>query len=184
MEDGYDSVTADAAAARATVSPEAARAIFPAKDDLVLAALDAHWADLKQYLDQAFDRSAPPLDRLRRFFEGIYAFQDAQWSQLGCIVGCLLLRVGSATSRMGEKPRLRVAQRLGELHLYIEGALRDAQDQGLIRKGDVPTMAWTLIHYVEGVLGLARIQNDLYTLQGMMEHSLEFLGASPAAVRS
>lgn len=184
MEDGYDSVTADSAAARAKVSPDASRAIFPAKDDLVLAALDAHWTDLKGYLDQAFVRSAPPLDRLRRFFEGIYAFQHAQWSQLGCIVGCLLLRVGSATPRMGEKPRLRVAERLDELHVYIEGALKDAQDQGLIRRGDVPTMAWTLIHYVEGVLGLARIQNDLYTLQGMMEHSLEFLGARPAAVRS
>ncbi len=182
MEDGYDSVTTDAVSARAQVDAAAAKTLFPAKDDLVLAALDAHWADLKQYLDQAFVRTIPPLDRLRRFFEGIYAFQDAQWSQLGCIVGCLLLRVGSATSRMGDRPRLRVAQRLDELHVYIESALKDAQEQGLIRKGDVPTMGWTLIHYVEGVLGLARIQNDLYTLQGMMEHSLEFLGAKPAAI--
>ncbi len=85
---------------------------------------------------------------------------------------------------MGERPRLRVAQRLDELHVYIESALQDAQEQGLIRKGDIPTMGWTLIHYVEGVLGMARIQNDLYTLQGMMEHSLEFLGAKPAALPS
>jgi len=182
MEDGYDSVTTDAASLRAKVDAAAAKTLFPTKDDLVLAALDAHWADLKQYLDQAFVRTIPPLDRLRRFFEGIYAFQDAQWSQLGVIVGCLLLRVGSATSRMGERPRLRVAQRLDELHVYIESALKDAQEQGLIRKGDVPTMGWTLIHYVEGVLGMARIQNDLYTLQGMMEHSLEFLGAKPATI--
>jgi len=180
MEDGYDSVTAEAAAARAGLGAPEARTLFPSKDDLVLAALDAHWADLKPFLDQAFDASVPPLDRLRRFFEGIYAFQDAQWSKLGCIVGCLLLRVGSATSRMGERSRQRVLQRLNELHAYIEGALKDAQEQGLIRKGDIPTMGWTLIHYVEGVLGLARIQNDLHTFQGMMEHSLEFLGARSA----
>lgn len=184
MEDGYDSVTTHAASARAKVDVSAAKTLFPTKDDLVIAALDAHWADLKQYLDQAFVRTIPPLDRLRRFFEGIYAFQDAQWSQLGIIVGCLLLRVGSATSRMGERPRLRVAQRLDELHVYIESALKDAQEQGLIRAGDIPTMGWTLIHYVEGVLGMARIQNDLHTLQGMMEHSLEFLGAKPAQVQS
>jgi TetR/AcrR family transcriptional repressor of nem operon len=182
MEDGYDSVTTDAVAARAKVDASAAKTLFPTKDDLVIAALDAHWADLKQYLDQAFVRTIPPFDRLRRFFEGIYAFQDAQWSQLGVIVGCLLLRVGSATSRMGEWPRLRVAHRLDELHVYIESALKDAQEQGLIREGDIPTMGWTVIHYVEGVLGMARIQNDLYTLQGMMEHSLEFLGAKPAGV--
>ncbi len=184
MEDGYNSVTTAAASARAKVDDAAAKTLFPAKDDLVIAALDAHWADLKQYLDQAFVRTIPPLDRLRRFFEGIYAFQDAQWSQLGVIVGCLLLRVGSATSRMGDAPRKRVAQRLDELHGYIESALKDAQDQGLIRAGDIPTMGWTLIHYVEGVLGMARIQNDLHTLQGMMEHSLEVLGAKPASLPS
>jgi TetR/AcrR family transcriptional repressor of nem operon len=184
MEDGYDSVTAAAAAVRAKVSAAAAQTLFPTKDDLVLAALDAHWADLKRYLEEAFVPTLPPLDRLRRFFDGIYAFQDAQWSQLGCVVGCLLLRVGSATSRMGEKPRKRVAERLNELHVYIESALKDAQEQGLIRAGDIPTMGWTLIHYVEGVLGMARIQNDLHTLQGMMEHSLEFLGAKPAPLTS
>ena len=184
MEDGYDSVTTETASSRAKVGPAEARVLFPTKDDLVLAALDAHWADLKQYLDQAFDRTIPPLDRLRRFFEGVYAFQDAQWSQLGCVVGCLLLRVGSATSRMGDKPRRRVAERLDELHRYIESALKDAQDQGLIRAGDIPTMGWTLIHYVEGVLGLARIQNDLHTLHGMMEHSLEFLGAKPSPLQT
>ncbi|HZE96558.1 MAG TPA: TetR/AcrR family transcriptional regulator [Planctomycetota bacterium] len=183
MEDGYDSVTADAVAVRAGLPATTARVLFPDRDDLVIAALDAHWSDLKKYLDEAFNRSHPPLDRLRRFFDGIYAFQDAQWSQLGCVVGCLLLRVGSATSRMGERSRTRVAERLDELHRIIETTLQDAQTRGEIRAGDIPTMGWTLIHYVEGALGLARIQNDVHRLQGMMERSLEFLGAQPQPLR-
>ncbi|HLY07672.1 MAG TPA: TetR/AcrR family transcriptional regulator [Planctomycetota bacterium] len=184
MEDGYDAVTFDAAAGRAGIPSAAAPAIFPTRDDLVLAALDAHWAELRPFLDQAFDRALPPLDRLRRFFDGVYAFQDAQWSKLGCVVGCLLLRVGSATSRMGERPRRRVAERLEDLHRYVEGALKDAQEGGLIRSGDVRAMGWTLVHYVEGVLGMARIQNDLHTLHGMMEQSLEFLGARPSGLQT
>jgi len=184
MEDGYDSVTLESTAARASVPLASANSLFLTRDELVVAALDAHWADLKKYLDQAFDRSLPPLDRLRRFFEGIYAFQDAQWSSLGCVVGCLLLRVGSATSRMGEAPRRRVAERIDQLHVYVESALRDAQDREEIRSGDLRAMAWALIHYVEGALGMARIQNDPRTLHGMMERSLEFLGARPPMIQN
>lgn len=184
MEDGYDSTTLESSAARAGLPLSSAKALYSTRDELVVEALYAHWADLKQYLDQAFDRSIPPLDRLRRFFEGIYAFQDAQWSSLGCVVGCLLLRVGSATSRMGEAPRKRVAQRIDELHVYVESALQDAQEREEIRAGDLRAMAWALIHYVEGTLGMARIQNDPRTLHGMMERSLEFLGAQPPLLRN
>jgi len=184
MEDGYDSVSLESSAARAGLPVASATALFSTRDELVVAALDAHWDDLRKYLDQAFDRTLPPLDRLRRFFEGIYAFQDAQWSSLGCVVGCLLLRVGSATSRMGEAPRKRVAARIDELHVYVENTLRDAQDREEIRSGDLRAMAWALIHYVEGALGMARIQNDPRTLHGMMERSLEFLGARPPLIRS
>jgi len=184
LADGYDSVTLEAAAVRAELPPGAALGLFAHRDDLVVAALDAHWSALKQHLERAFDPTLAPLDRLRRFFDAIYAFQEAQWSSIGCVVGCLLLRVGSAASRMGEAPRRRAAERLDELHVYVEAALRDAQERGQIRAGDLRAMAWTLIQYVEGALGMARIQNDLRTLQGMMENSLEFLGAQPPLLRN
>jgi TetR/AcrR family transcriptional repressor of nem operon len=180
MEDGYDAVTPAAACGKAGLDAHAYDRSFATRDDLVVAALDAHWADLKPFLDQAFAAGVPPLEQLRRFFEGVYGFQNAQWSRLGCVVGCLLLRAGSAAPRMDQKVRQRVGEMLQETHGYVEGAIRTGQRQGKIRPGDVPTMAWTLIHYMEGVLGLARIQNDLHTLGGMMERSLEFLGAEPS----
>lgn len=181
MEDGYGSVTAETACARAEVDRSGFDRYFTSRDDLVLAALNAHWADLKVHLDQAFEPGIAPLEKLRRFFDGIVGFQDMQASQFGCVVGCLLIRVGSAAGRLDDQLRPRVSEMLAELQGYIERALREAQAQGQIRRGDIRTMAWTLIHYTEGVLGMARIQNDLAMLQGMLDRSLEFLGAPPRA---
>jgi AcrR family transcriptional regulator len=182
MEDGYSAVTRPAAAARATVEPSAALSAFASDADLVLAALEAHWAEVKAFFEDAFHRRQPPLERLRRFFEGTQVVQDGAWSKAGCVVGCLLLQTGSSVPRSETKLRARTAECFAEFQGYVESALRDAQDQGLIRRGDVPTMAWTLIHYVEGALGMARIQNDMKSLKGMMERSLEFLGATPEAL--
>ena len=184
MEDGYGAVTPEAACACGQVDRAGFDRLFPSPDDLVLAALNAHWSDLKGYLDQSFASGIAPLEKLRRFFDGITGFQDAQFSKLGCVVGCLLLRVGSAAARMDEKLRRRVTEMLTELHGYVEQALVEAQEQGQVRQGDIPTMAWTLIHYTEGVLGMARIQNDPQMLHGMMDRSLEFLGAEPLPRRS
>src|SRR5581483_3983904 len=98
-QDGYGAATPQAIAARAGVAPEAFTQTFAGRQEAVLAAIDAHWKDLSGFLDAAFASDVPPLDRLRRFTEGVYGFQDQQWSRLGCVVGCLLLRVGSAASR-------------------------------------------------------------------------------------
>jgi AcrR family transcriptional regulator len=175
--DGIGAVTPDAIADRAGVPAAAVSAEFPGRQELVLAALDAHWKDVSGFLDVAFATDVPPLDRLRRFTEGAYAFQDHHWNRLGCVVGCLLLRAGSSASREEAPIRERVAACLREMHARVEATIRDAQRRNQIRPGDPGVMAWTLVQFVEGVLGMARIQNDVHTVQGMLDRALEFLGA-------
>lgn len=181
--DGYGAATPEAIAARAGVAPEAFARVFKGRQDAVLAAIDSHWKDLSAFLDAALAADVPPLDRLRRFTEGAYGFQDHHWSRLGSVVGCLLLRVGSAVPREDAPVRERVAACLAELQARLEATLREAQAERKIRSGDPGVMAWTLVHFVEGVLGMARIQNDVHTLQGMLDRSLEFLGAEPPLLR-
>lgn len=181
--DGYGAATPEAIARKAGVSPEEIRNVFASREEIVLAALDTHWNELCKFLDQAFAKDLPPLERLRRFYEGAYGFQDHHWNRLGCVVGCMLLRVGSATAREEGAVRDRVAQYLRDLQSRIEPTLRDAQAEGKIRQGDPGAMAWTLVHFIEGVLGMARIENDVHTLRGMLDRSLEFLGAEPRLLR-
>lgn len=176
--DGYGAVTPDIVAARAGIAPEHFASHFSGRQEVVLAALDVHWKELSRVLDGAFAPDLPPLDRLRRFYEGAYGFQDHQWNRLGCVVGCLLIRIGSAIPREDRAVRERVAGCLEDLHARLETTIREAQAQQVIRPGDPGVMAWTLVQFIEGVLGLARIQNDVHTLQGMLDRSLEFLGAA------
>jgi TetR/AcrR family transcriptional repressor of nem operon len=181
--DGYGAATPKTISEKAGVTSEEFRKVFSSREDAVLAALDAHWNELTKFLDQAFDPGLPPLERLRRFYEGAYGFQDHHWNRLGCVVGCMLLRVGSAAAREEGAVRDRVARYLKELQSRIEPTLREAQAEGKIRQGDPGTMAWTLVHFIEGVLGMARIENDVHTLRGMLDRSLEFLGAEPRLLR-
>ena len=181
--DGYDAINPEAISQKAGIPPEELLSIFPSRQDLVLAALEAHWKELSLFLDEAFAPELPPLERLRRLCEGAHGYQDHHWNRLGCVVGCLLIRVGSAASRADTSVRERVASYLSELQARIETAIREAQAQGRIRPGDPGVMAWTLVQFIEGVLGMARIQNDFHTLQGMLDRSLEFLGAEPPLLR-
>lgn len=181
--DGYGAATPEAIAARAGVGPEAFARVFTSRQEAVLAAIDAHWKDLSTFMDGAFAAELPPLERLRRFTEGAYGLQEQQWSRLGCVVGCMLLRTGSATAREDGPVRERVAACLGELQSRLEATIREAQARKMVRSGDPGVMAWTLVHFIEGVLGTARIQNDFHTLQGMLDRSLEFLGAEPPLPR-
>ena len=183
MTDGYEACTVEAAARSVRLDAKSAQAAVADRADLVMAALDAHWADLRPHIEAALDASLPPLERLRRFFTGAADFQAAHWEKLGCVVGCLLMRVGSSAGKGDVAVRTKVGTILDELTSMVVPALCDAMSEGRIRKGDPDVMARTLVQYTEGVLGLARIDNDLGALKAAMARGLEFLGAEPPLLR-
>jgi TetR/AcrR family transcriptional repressor of nem operon len=180
IADSYEACTVEAAARAAGLDATSAQAAVRDRVDLVLAALDAHWAELRPHVAASLDASHPPLERLRRWFAGAADFQAANWSRAGCVVGCLLIRVGSSAGKADVAVRLKVATILDDMTAMLVPALNDAMSEGRIRKGDPDVMARTLVQYAEGVLGLARIDNDLEALKSAMARGLEFLGAEPA----
>ena len=178
MTDGYGVVVPAEVAKRAGVPRRAVEALFPTRRELVLAALDFHWGQIRPFIEQAFSPDLPPLDRFRGFLSGAGEFQAHHANRVGCVVGCLLLRVGSSVSREEAEIRARVQTMVSELQKHIERAVRDAQAQGLVRKGDPAAKAWTVVHYLEGMLGIARIDGNLQALDGALDRVLEFLGAA------
>jgi TetR/AcrR family transcriptional repressor of nem operon len=180
MTDGYGLVQAAAVARRAGVTRLEVDELFGSRTALVQAALDFHWSEIKPFIDEVFSPSVPPLERFRRFFSGASGFQKHHAERVGCVVGCLLLRVGSSVPRAEEEIRRGIQERVAELQQLIERAVRDAQAQGLVRKGDAAAKAWTVVHYLEGMLGIARIDGNLQALDGALERVLEFLGVEPA----
>ena len=180
MTDGYGLVQAAAVARRAGVPRPEVDGLFASRSDLVQAALDFHWGEIKPYIEEVFAPSVPPLERFRRFFTGASGFQKHHADRVGCVVGCLLLRVGSSLPRSEVELRRGIQARVEELQQLIERAIRDAQTEGLIRKGDAAAKAWTVVHYLEGMLGVARIDGSLTALDGAWDRVLEFLGAGAA----
>jgi TetR/AcrR family transcriptional repressor of nem operon len=177
MMDGYDAVQPAAVALRAGVTKKDLNAVFKTRESLVEGALDFHWAEIKPVVEQVFSPDLPPLERFRRFFSGAVEFQKYQEARVGCIVGCLFLRVGSSVPIAEKRLRRSMNDRIAELQRHMERAIRDAQSEGLIRKGDPSAKAWTVVHYLEGMLGIARIDGNLNALDGAWQRVLEFLGA-------
>src|ERR671919_3168620 len=69
---GYQGVGIDDLCERAGVRKGSFYYFFPSKRDLVLAALDQRWKLAKEYMvAPILSGDAPPLERIRRFFEAI-----------------------------------------------------------------------------------------------------------------
>lgn len=173
IADGLIGLSPEAACRRAGVETSP----FATQSDLVVAALDEHWAVLKPVFEGMFDRARPPLERVRCYIDGAYAFQEQFVAESGGIIGCVLLRAGSSAGRQDDAVRRKVAELFDVMGAYLEQAIRDAQAERLVRTGDPAVMARTLLEYLEGVLAVARIGNDLRSLRGAMDRVLEFLGA-------
>jgi len=71
-QNSYGAVTVDNICERAGVKKGSFYYFFPSKTDLVVAALDTHWQNLKPILDDTFSPQVPPLDRFRKYFEILY----------------------------------------------------------------------------------------------------------------
>lgn len=176
MTDGYDAVRLPAVALRAGVTKKDIDGLFKTRDLLIEAALEYHWGEIRPHVEKDFVAEVPPLERLRRFFIGAGEFQKVQAGRMGCVVGCLLIRVGSSVPRGDSSIRRSLNDKIGRLQKLVEGAVRDAQAQGLVRKGDPSAKAWTVVHYLEGMLGIARIDGNLSAFDGAWERVQEFLG--------
>src|SRR4051812_14885801 len=147
----YASVTVDAICDAAKVRKGSFYHFFKSKDELVIAALEAHWEKRRPELDALFSPVSAPLDRLRNYFASVYQKQTDMRKKYGCYVGCLYSSVGAGAS---DTPAImkHVQHILGQYERYYESALADAHARGQIRLTDIPGKAKSLFAFMEGVL--------------------------------
>jgi TetR/AcrR family transcriptional repressor of nem operon len=176
----YGAVTVDNICERAGVKKGSFYYFFPSKTDLVIAALDAHWINVKANLDSIFDPEVPPVDRFHRFFENMYERQVAMKKKAGRVLGCPFCSVGSETSCSDDVICGKIQELMLNYAKYFEKTIRDLQDAGLSKRQDVTTQVRALSAYIHGVLGQARIQNDVGLIRNMEIGALKLLGLEPA----
>jgi len=173
--DSYGTVSVDAICERSGVKKGSFYHFFKSKDDLIIAALESHWATRKPILDQLFSPTVPPLERLRNYFSYVYTRQLELKSQTGHFPGCFYSAVGMGCGRDNPAIAKKVQDLLSIYEKYYERALKDAVKSGL-RIDDIAGKSKALFAFMEGVLTQARIQDDAELIRNLSTSAFRFLG--------
>ncbi len=172
----YGAVGVDAICDKAGVKKGSFYHFFASKDDLVVAALDAHWEGRRLDLDRIFSPQVAPLERLRGYFKHVFERQSAVRVKYGRVLGCFHNSVGSECIQATSAIAAKVQEVLSSYILYLESSIRDAQAAGLVRGDDPAASARSLFAYVEGALGQARIHDNPEILRSLPEAGFALLG--------
>ncbi len=176
-EYSYGAVTIDAICERAAVKKGSFYHFFDSKSDLALAAIGAWWKERKLLLEEMFQPSVPPLDRLRSYIDFVAARQLGVYEKTGQVLGCPMFTLGSEISKQDEPLRALLHHILETGAKYFESAIRDAQASGEIEGTDATRRGRLLWAFYEGTLTRARIENNRELLRTMTADALELVRA-------
>jgi TetR/AcrR family transcriptional repressor of nem operon len=180
--EGYAAVTVDLICERAKVKKGSFYHFFSSKEELVLAALDAHWASRRPTLDELFSPSVAPLERFKAYFEYIYQRQLQHKKRCGQYLGCFYSAVGLGAAPQNPAIASKVRSILANYERYYESALFEAAAKGEVKVDDIPGKAKALFAFMEGVLSQARLQDDAEVVRDLGRRAFEFLGISKRRV--
>jgi TetR/AcrR family transcriptional regulator, transcriptional repressor for nem operon len=134
---------------------------FPSKRDLVMAVIDEfadEWAN--GFVAEAFDPALPPLERIDYLIDAIYFWQKSikqvHGRMLGCIFGNLTLEVSTQDDIL----RAKLLAIFVRAKSRFKQTLDEAIAAGTIAPLDSALTGEAMLAYLEGVILLAKAQND------------------------
>jgi TetR/AcrR family transcriptional repressor of nem operon len=149
---------------------------FKSKEELVAAALEAHFKTARVDFDRIFSPSIAPIDRLKGFFELMIRKQQMKLEKAGRVVGCPYASVAVACSGADKLVHDAIQEILATWKKYFETALRDGAANGSIPVKDIPGTVETLFDYIEGAMMAGRIKNSMTPIQKMGRNVFKLLG--------
>lgn len=139
---------------------------FKDKEDFALQVIDEYMRQVHAGLDACLgDRSRPPLERVRRFFE-----ETQQHYRKEGYMGCLLGGLGQELSGVNEAFRARIEGCFSEIAGRLAACLEEAR-----RGGDIPAdsntrrMANLLVDCWEGAALRSRLRGNAAPLTAMLD---------------
>lgn len=139
---------------------------FKSKEDFALQVIDRYMAEVHQGLDVSLgDKTLPPLDRVRRFFE----LSREKYRTEG-YMGCLLGGVGQELSGISDVFRRRIEGCFSEIAERLTGCMEEARQRGDLPAGAEPRwMADLLVDCWEGAALRSRLRRDPAPLEAMLD---------------
>lgn len=134
---------------------------FPSKQDLALAVVDAFAENTRDgVFVQAFDPRLPPMTRLERLMELLYAWNRDGQLDSGTVQGCPFGNMALELSTTDDRLRNRLMRVFGEAESMIAATLAEAVGRGDVAPLDCKATATAMMAYLEGVILMAKTQND------------------------
>lgn len=180
----YGAVTVDDICEQAGVKKGSFYYFFKSKDELVAAALDRKWEEVRPNYDRIFSASVPPVERLRKFFDYVYEHQDELRAKHDCVLGCPFSSVGTEIIAADKALKDSVQRMIKAKIRYIDQSLRDLQAEGQLKGQDTSLLARQVYSYLEGSMAQARVQNDMELLRGTFDGALKLLGIRESVTTS
>jgi len=158
---GYSAVGVQELCTRAGVNKGSFYYFFPSKRELALAVIDVYRQRMLDLWNDALTADYAPLERLRRTFERTYEVHCGLMAVNGQMHGCPLGNLALELSCQDEEIRQRLCDTFADWIGMIDRLLRQAVATGALPVIDTTTTAQTVVAYFEGVMMLAKTQNDL-----------------------
>ena len=135
---------------------------FSSKQELTLAVIDKNIADMKEkIITQAFNPALAPIERLQLFFDLTIKRQTNIYQETGKIYGCPIGNLATEMSTQDENIRSKLNASFNGLLSLISQTLQEAVDNNDVNDiSDVERTAQAMLAYFEGVLLLAKTQNN------------------------
>jgi TetR/AcrR family transcriptional repressor of nem operon len=175
-DESLGAASVDAICEKAEVRKGSFYHFFKSKEELVAAALEAHFKTARVDFDRIFSPSVAPVDRLKGFFELMVRKQQMKLEKAGRVVGCPYASVAVACSGADKLVRDAIQDILATWRKYFETALRDGAADGSIPAKDIPGTVETIFDYIEGAMMAGRIQNSMTPIQKMGRNAFKLLG--------
>ena len=159
-QNSYESVGIVKICEQAGVTKGAFYHYFKSKADLAAAAFAEHLENTRASFDRVFSPQNSPLERIDDYCELILSMQREKQLQTGRVVGCPFISSGQST----QEAMLRnlSADAMERALTYFTSLVVDAQRQGLVAANlDPENLARYMYQFVQGVLSLGRVKNDL-----------------------
>ncbi len=172
-KNSYGSVSVDDICKTAEVNKGSFYYYFKSKAELAIAALEAHYEELKPLYDDVFSPTLAPKERFLRLAEAELEYQQRVFDKYGLVCGCPFVTIGTEMAALDEGIRSKVDEVYQSYERYFESALNDLISEGLIDKDtDTKERAQQIHGFILGQMTIARIQNSLVPLQECFKNGL------------
>ena len=142
---------------------------FPSKRELTLEVLDQYYLDFKHNLvERAFAQDIAPLARITRFGRLAYTFQKQMLGDTGIVLGCPFGNLASEMATQDESIRSKIEKIFSNLQHGFRTVLNDAIAAGEVQNINVAATAQAMLAYFEGVMLMAKTQNDVEVLAQLL----------------